>query len=98
MERMLRALAAGGPNLNNKSIYAVFRRALPVFRPATDQVVSGRRSNFGSVLRAGRVHRLLREGQGQYERGLLPGGPRDDGLDCGAPLRLGEPGIVGVDG
>src|SRR5271170_5300001 len=50
------------------------------------------------LLRDGHLDRLLPEAEGQYERRVLHGGSRDDRVDCGSQLRLGQSRIARADG
>src|ERR1700744_3941059 len=79
-------------------IHAVIGSDAVPSEPATDPPFAGGHHHPPSVLRGRCFHRLLRQGLDEHERRVLPGGPRDDRMDCGTELRLGEPRIAGADG
>ena len=57
-----------------------------------------RHRHHRDLLRDGDLDRLLPEGPGQHQRRILHGRPRDDGVDRGPELCLGQSWLAGTDG
>ena len=67
-------------------------------RQSTDPAHARRHRDPGPLLRDGHLHRLLREGVDQHQRGVLPRRPRDVRLDRRPELRLRQPGLARTHG